>query len=481
MAIDNTETNNGSGPTVIANTIRFYLSLDNVITGLTGSGDILIGSRIVPLGLAAGANSSATTIVTVPRTVALGTYFIGAIADATNAQPEIDKMNNWHATATTITVGRDVDLVMSAVSTTATSVAVGISFAIANTETNNGTTSSTVANTVRFYLSSDTTITTADTLLTGTRSIAAGLLAGASNSATTTVTVPRSLTPGTYHIGAIADATGAQLETNENNNTLAGNAITVVRDVDLVMSAVSTTATSVAGAGSFAISSTVLNQGTGPTVAPNTVRFYLSLDNVITGLTGSGDILLTGTRSVSAGQAAKAGGSAITTVTVPLTVTPGTYFIGAIADATSAQPESDETNNALAGNTIIVLRDVDLVMSAVNTTATSVVRGGSFSIANTETNNGTTRSTVANTIRFYLSSDNVITGLTGSGDILIGTRSVAAGLLAGTSNSATTTVTVPLTTPLGTYFIGAIADATGVQIENNENNNALVGATITVN
>ncbi len=249
-------------------------------------------------------------------------------------------------------------------------------------------------------------------------------------------------------------------------------------DVDLVMSAVSTTATSVAVGTSFPINSAVTNNGTGPTVVATTIRFYLSSDANITGLAGSGDILLSGTRTVAAGLAAGATSSIVaTTVTVPLATILGIYFIGAIADATNVQPETDETNNALAGGTITVVRDVDLVISALNTTATSVAVGTSFFIDNTETNSGTGPTVIANTIRFYLSVDNIITM---ADFLLTGTRSVPAGFVAGGNSSAITTVTVPLATPSGTYFIGAIADATNVQPETNEANNALEGVTITV-
>ena len=161
-------------------------------------------------------------------TVPPGIYYIGAIADATGVQAENNEINNALATVATITVSRDVDLVMNAISTNATLVPAGGSFTIVNTETNNGTTGMTVtSNIVRFYLSTDATITSTDTLI-GSRVVSGALAAGAtSSSATTTVTVPATLALGTYFIGAIADATGVQPETNEINNALAGTTITV--------------------------------------------------------------------------------------------------------------------------------------------------------------------------------------------------------------------------------------------------------------
>lgn len=54
--------------------------------------------------------------------------------------------------------------------------------------------------------------------------------------------------------------------------------------------------------------------------------------------------------------AAGASDPASTTVSIPTGIAPGTYYLGAIADYPGGVPESDETNNGLAGNTITVTR-----------------------------------------------------------------------------------------------------------------------------
>jgi hypothetical protein len=242
------------------------------------------------------------------------------------------------------------DLVMAAVSTAATSVVAGSSFSIADTEKNGGTTGMTVSsNTVNYYLSTDATITTADTLI-GSRVVSGALAAGASSSATTTVTVPGALVPGTYYIGVIADATNAQVETNETNNALAGATIIVSPNVDLVISALSTSSTSIKVGSSFSITDTEKNIGTtGMTVTSNTVKYYL-----LTVPTFTTPYTLLGSRVVSGALAAGASSSATTTVTVPGTLAPGTYYVVVIADATNVQPETIEINNARASGAISV-------------------------------------------------------------------------------------------------------------------------------
>ncbi len=464
--IDSTEMNQGMTRTLSPiNVTRFYLSLDATIT----SADILLTNTQAVGALVAGASLSYSTTVSVPKTVEPGTYYLGAIADATSKQTEVDETNNSLAGGT-VNLIRDVDLIMTSVSTGATSVGAGNSFTINSTEKNQGSTVMTATtNTVKLYLSTDATITAADIWLTGGSRVVSALAGGASSTGSTVVTVPMATPPGTYYVGAIADATDTQIETNEANNDMGDGMITVIRDVDLVMTAVSTTATSVNAGTAFTITNTEANQGTTMmTVATNTIKFYLSLDNVIT----ASDTVLTGTRIVS-GLLAGGSSTGTTTVTVPKATPIGTYYIGAIADGTSAQIENNETNNAMAGGTITVVRNVDLVMSAVSTATTTASVGTTFTINNTETNQGTTAMTVTtNAVKFYLSTDSVITT---SDIVLTGSRFVSA-LAAGASSTATTTITVPKATLPDTYYIGACADASLQQVETNEGNNCLAAA-----
>ena len=407
-----------------------------------------------------------------------GIYYVGGCVDPSSAQAEgnpsgTGETNNCATAASTLTVIRDVDLVMTEVSTSATSVGAGHSFTINNTELNKGTTTTTASNTIKFYLSSDSLITTSDIVMTGTRPVAS-LAPGASTAATTTVTVPKTVVPGNYYVAACADATNAQIETNSDNTAEANNCraavatLTIIRDVDLIMTAVSTTVTAVGAGHTLSITNTEMNQGTTMTTASNTIKFYLSVDNLITPT----DVVLMGIRIVPS-LLPQASITVNTTATVPKTTTPGTYYIGACADATNTQAETNaintaESNNCQPGGTVTVIRDVDLVMSAVSTTATSVARGTSFPISNTETNQGTTMTTVSNTLKFYLSTDVTIT----STDIPLTASRTVASLGVGASSTATTNVMVPTTVAAGTYYIGVIADANNAQIENNEINNS---------
>ena len=70
---------------------------------------------------------------------------------------------------------------------------------------------------VGVYLSDDDTITTDDTLI-GWRD-GLDLSAAQSSTASTTITLPLDLTPGTYHLGAIVDDLDLVAEGDETNNT----------------------------------------------------------------------------------------------------------------------------------------------------------------------------------------------------------------------------------------------------------------------
>lgn len=124
------------------------------------------------------------------------------------------------------------DLVMTKVSGPSAGV-VGQSILLSDTVKNQGTEPA-GSFSVGYYLSGDATITTADLFL-GSRSVN-GLTAGASHSATASITVPSNLSPGIYYLGAIANYDNRISETNDANNDLAGNRITITTSRNLLFS-----------------------------------------------------------------------------------------------------------------------------------------------------------------------------------------------------------------------------------------------------
>jgi subtilase family serine protease len=108
------------------------------------------------------------------------------------------------------------DLTVSALSAPTTGVAGG-SVTVTDTVRNVGADIAGPSST-RFYLSLNAALDGSDILLNGTRSVAA-VGPGATDSGSTTVTLPTGVS-GIYYIIAVADGTNAVAESSESNNTL---------------------------------------------------------------------------------------------------------------------------------------------------------------------------------------------------------------------------------------------------------------------
>jgi len=301
-----------------------------------------------------------------------------------------------------------------------------------------------------------------DILLTGSRAVP--VLASGESSINTnpvTVTVPGTTPAGTYYLFACADDTKVVAETSETNNCIAAQSTIVVLGPDLIESSVETYDSYVFRSGSFQVTDTVQNVGTEPAGA-STTRYYLSSDAAI----DAGDILLSGSRAVPA-LVAQATSTNTVTVTVPGTTPFGTYFVFACADYTKAVAETSETNNCELSPWVIEVMGPDLVEQSVSASETVVPRGGSFQVTDMAQNIGFEAAGTTSLTRYYLSLDYV----KGPEDILLeGSRTVPA-LESNEISENTVTVTVPVTTPIGTYNLFACADDTGSVAETDELNN----------
>ena len=103
------------------------------------------------------------------------------------------------------------DLAVGSPSVSDSGPAVGTSFTLSATVRNDGDAAS-AATTLRYYQSTDATITTADTEVE-TEAVA-GLAASGSGSASVDLTAPPS--PGTYYYGACVDAVAGESDTTNN-------------------------------------------------------------------------------------------------------------------------------------------------------------------------------------------------------------------------------------------------------------------------
>jgi len=448
-------THNQNGVPAAASVTRFYLSTDQTLD----AGDPVLASRSVP-ALAASAQSTATTSVTLPASLGVGSYYIIAKANATGTVLESDTTNNV-AVSFAITVGADLKSWIELPSGS-TRVAPGGSVT-ATVSTNNASGAPAAASTTRVYLSVDQTLDAGDTAVLDIAMPA--LAGGATDTRTVTVTIPASLTPGgTYYLIAKADADDVVRETNEQNNVLGpARAILVGADLVVALDVPGTTVVFPAG-GSVAVHDVTRNNSPVPAGA-STTRFYLSSDQTL----DAGDTLI-GSRAVPA-LAPNTEHAGDTTLTFPAGRT-GLFYVIAKANADGTVAEADSTNNTSISAPITIGADLVVALDVPGTT-TIVPVAGSFAVHDV-TRNSSPVAAGASTTRFYLSADQILD----AGDPMIGSRAVPA-LGPNTEQGADTTVTLPAGRS-GRVYIIAKANADGAVAEADSTNNTAISLPITI-
>lgn len=319
---------------------------------------------------------------------------------------------------------------------------------------------------VDYYISSNTTISTADIYL-GSRSISS-LATGATNTSTSDFAVPGSLTPGlTYYVGAIVDGGYTVSELNESNNISSAYAIniTAAQPSDLSISGLSA-ASSVNAGESLSVVDTVSNS-----VARSNgivVNYYLSTDAVVDGT----DTYL-GTRSITMLDAGASDTGSGVNISFPRDLATGTYYFGAIVDPSNLILETDDTNNNSNVLTLTVGAAVpsDLNFSAFSP-ATTVGYYAPISITDTVTNQGSGNEG-SFIVKYYLSTDAVVDVT----DSYLGSRTIGS-LAAGASDTATSSFTQY--NSVGTYYVAGLIDVAGSAIESDISNNTSSVVTVTL-
>ena len=398
--------NQGSGPSA-ATTLRYYRSTDATIT----TGDTEVDTDAVGT-LAASGTSDESIDLTAPSST--GTYYYGACVD--DVTGESDTSNNC-SSAVTIAVGvRAPDLVVESPSVSDRSPIAGASFTLSATVRNQGDGSS-AATTLRYYRSTDATISGTDTQV-DTDAVSA-LAASGTSDESIDLTAPSS--PGTYYYGACVDDVTGESDTSNNCSSAVTIAVGVPPAPDLVVGSPSVSNSSPVTGASFTLSATVRNQGSGPSAA-TTLRYYRSTDATI-----SGTDTQVGTDAVGSLAASGTSDESIG-LTAPASV--GTYYYGACVDAVTG--ESDTSNNCSDAVTVTVgAPPPDLVVGSPSVSNSSPVTGASFTLSATVRNQGSGPS-AATTLRYYRSTDATISGT----DTQVGTDAVGALAASGTSDES---------------------------------------------
>ena len=189
--------------------LRYYQSADSTIT----TGDTEVGTDSV-LRLGASASGAESISLTAPSTP--GTYYYGACVDPVSG--ESDTTNNC-SSAVTVAVGAAPapDLIVSTFTVDNSSPVTGQYFTLNATVNNQGNGSSS-STTLRYYRSTDATITTSDAIIStagipGYLSVD-GLSPSGSEAKSARTSAPFTL--GTYYFGACVETVTGESDTTNN-------------------------------------------------------------------------------------------------------------------------------------------------------------------------------------------------------------------------------------------------------------------------
>ena len=333
--------NNGPGNSP-ATKIHFYHSS----TGTFSADDdvSLAGTDQLP---ALSEHKSRTLRISVKAPLTPDRYYYGVfIEQDTRNETDIDNLQNNYADEERVTVTSSPDLVIESISVRGElTLEPRETFRIDATVRNEGIGEAN-GTTLRYYRSSDATISDSDTEVE-TDGVGA-LDANAKSDESETLTAPSK--PGIYYYGVCVDSVRDESDTSNNCSTVV--AITVQAPTtpvqtpdppDLIVESLRVSGNALAPGQSFTLYATVRNQKTG-TSSSTRLRYYRSSDSTI-----SGSDAEVGTDSVSA---LNADGTETGNISLTAPLAAGPYYYGVCVDSVAG--ESDTNNNCSQSVTITV-------------------------------------------------------------------------------------------------------------------------------
>jgi len=274
---------------------------------------------------------------------------------------------------------------------------------------------------------------------------------------------------GQYYLRIFADYRNDLAESDETNNFSVSIPLTVKDgQADLVVKSVQGPNEATLG-DYISVSKRFCNDGIRPS-GDFSYGLYLSIDTII----DTNDILIGSGKSIlDNGQCSNPNVSIYGKI--PPNLVDGTmYYPGVIVDNTKVVPESDESNNSLAGNRIVLRAPkVDLVATELSGSANARL-GEKVDLSSVVCNNGN------GSLPFQISTVYLTVGNNITAD------SKVAGWL---YNKASTTkcstelvgsVTVPTDLPTGNYRWAIDVDSLSWVPESNEDNNSFVGNLVSI-
>ncbi|MBN16557.1 MAG: hypothetical protein CMB37_00135 [Euryarchaeota archaeon] len=440
---------------------KLYLSTDSTIT----TSDVFVDEFSVSSISGGSYRSGYEYSVTIPTGMNSGYHYLGMVADNRDTVNELDETNNIVSSSSRIDIEEPADLIPDNPSGP-TSAQAGQQVSITWRIENIGDDTSGWFY-WEMYLSTDSTISTSDTKLGSTQQ-ANSISGGSSRSGTFSTSLPGNLAQGTYYFGIIVDSTSRVTEGDETNNVEVGNSVYIsVPDYDLEATSISVDSgyRQVCEGSDIYLTLSVTNLGTDNAGS----HYYEAL--VSTG--NSASAIYTGTSLGYASGTANVPSYTHTSMlaTLPMSITPGTYYVGLYVDYGDYITESNENNNILATNSAqltVIDCGPDLEPTTVSGPA-SGVRGGTAQVSVQISNTGMEDASNVD-YSIYLSSDSSISG-TGN-DVLVGSD-VTGTIAQSGSWSGTINLGIPSNLADGCWYWGILVDPNNSIVEMDESNNAM--------
>jgi len=252
---------------------------------------------------------------------------------------------------------------------------------------------------------------------------------------------------------------------------------------ELVLKSFTAPATGVVGTAISGASTTVVNSGIGPATKFQ-IEYYLSQSPNVT-IAG----IDTGSGCAVSGLAAGGSFTCSANINIPSGITPGVYYLAAIADPLGQVVESTRVYNVLASSAgPITLAAAPALTAQLDVTSflapTSGVIGSAISGVSAVIVNNGTAAAAAFRVEYYLSHKSAVS----TSDIDTNWGCDVPGLAVGASFQCGSSIGLPGTLSAGTYYLAAIADSGNVvpqpnralDIRNSDNGPITLSAPITV-
>ncbi|MCW3070371.1 MAG: hypothetical protein JWO44_261 [Bacteroidetes bacterium] len=426
----------------------FYLSADTIFD----AADLLLGGSTVTVSY------SGHKTLNIPAGISPGSYYIILRADTLGAYWESDETNNLYFMPIDI-FPNIPDLSAEGLYTANRSILpnywLNISFVLKNRGYGDAGYSS-----IHYYFSNDSILDASDTLLTDYT------WSGPDANTGLAVSANKMLPPGvsgSHYIIVLLDSSNTITETDETNNLYVLPITIQPLSLDLLVSHQSVPVPALAPGATTRVKSMLELYGNNY-LNNQSIGYYLSTDTLFDG----SDVYLSSTiiPGISPGPYYNIYFSN-GTISIPSGTAYGAYYLLFVADHNNITAESNEVNNVSYAALAIAPVSYDLRVTTLRMNGTATASGSTIDATPLLTNMGT-GGTASYKAGFYLSADSVFD----ASDLFL-YQQLMNSLNAGNADSATCTISIPVSIAAGDYYLIAYADYQHVITESSELNNYL--------